>query len=138
MASRVAARSTRAASVLRALYLGLKLLALLLGLDLTAVARAAERLDADRIEVARLGALAQNADRHLGSAAVVVRPIAGQRIEHIGDMYDPADQADLVALEPLRVAAAIGALVVLEQRRQLGAQQPAQLLLAHDLVAALR
>src|SRR5438045_2829296 len=77
----------------------------------------------------------QNLERDIGRATQVIWPVARQRIEYIGDMDDLADLRNLVTGQMSRVAAAILALVMLQQRGQLLAQQPAQFLLAHDLMA---
>src|SRR5207248_3031618 len=81
-----------------------------------------ELLDEEAVEQ-RAAVLIQDAERRGGGERLGVGPAGGQRRKAVDDAGDRADQADLLTLELLRVAAAVVALVVQQRELRQGARQ---------------
>jgi len=69
-----------------------------------------ERLDAPRVEL-RARAAVQLLQRGGGAARTLVGPVGGHGVERVGDQEDAGGERDRVTAEPVRVAAAVEALV---------------------------
>ena len=76
-----------------------------------------EHRDDRRIErLARF--LLQQADRGVEAHRLVIRPLRRQRVEVVDDREDARAERNLLALQPVRIALAVPALVVAEDERR--------------------